>query len=411
MLRIRTIKRALIIFVFIAAFFADTGRPWAAEQYYTIQTGTYTPIAIFFASRQFDMLTQKLKESELDGLRICKTTKFLLVRIGRFKSIDDAKKILQVVRPLVADAYILIESNTGDMKVVRTYNAPSVPAEYYTILIGDYVSKEDAYRQFDRLAKALIKKDLEDLRIEKAGKLFSVRTGRFTDYAAAKKFLAGIGPLVPGADVIKAERKDEQIVRLYDAATPETTAAQLPDQEENAQPSTEQPADKKPSGTYVKIQTEKVEDLLNNISSQYYEQNYEKAAELLKQGIEKFPYNADLYAWYGATLLNIKSPDMAYEVYTKAVELSPDVPDYHAGVGYSLLNIYMDRAKGAIDAFNAALALDPNNIDALEGLGIVYVSIDKKDLAADIYNRLKDLNADAAKRLNTMMVRGVDWGK
>ena len=118
--------------------------------------------------------------------------------------------------------------------------------------------------------------------------------------------------------------------------------------------------------------------LLKDVSSQYGKENYGKAAELLRKGIEKWPDNPDLYSWYGATLINMHYPETALQQYKKAVEISPDVPDYHAGVGISLVNIYMDRAKESIDAFKKAIELDPDNVSGLEGLGFVYASIGKK---------------------------------
>jgi tetratricopeptide (TPR) repeat protein len=107
----------------------------------------------------------------------------------------------------------------------------------------------------------------------------------------------------------------------------------------------------------------------------------------------------------------MNAPDKAYDYYKKAAEISPDVPLYHTGAGVSLLGVYMEKAKASIDAFQKALQLDPNNVAALEGLGTVYVSIDRKNLARELHGRLKELDAGAAQRLNEMILYGVDWGQ
>jgi Flp pilus assembly protein TadD len=75
------------------------------------------------------------------------------------------------------------------------------------------------------------------------------------------------------------------------------------------------------------------------------------------------------------------------------------------------MNMHLDTAKRSIDAFNRALRLDPQNVDALEGLGAVYVSIGKNDLATGIHQELQKLDPDAASRLNALITRGIDWNR
>jgi tetratricopeptide (TPR) repeat protein len=204
-------------------------------------------------------------------------------------------------------------------------------------------------------------------------------------------------------NILKGYIEDERILRLYGATSlPETLASEKSlagKEEEKEVPQKGSTPEKK----------ESIDSLFNDVSSQYYNQQYGKAAEILREGISKYPDNADLYAWYGATLLNMNIPDKAYEQYRKAAELSPDVADFHAGEGLSLLNGYMDRVKGSIEAFKKALAIDPHNVGALEGLGFVYTSIGKKDLATEIYYRLAPLDRNAATRLSDAINNGINW--
>jgi Flp pilus assembly protein TadD len=87
----------------------------------------------------------------------------------------------------------------------------------------------------------------------------------------------------------------------------------------------------------------------------------------------------------------------------------PNAPEYHAGSGFSLLNIYVDRAKQSMEAFEKALALDPHNVDALEGLGIVYASTGQRAQAEGLHERLRQLDGDAAARLSEYIRWGIDW--
>lgn len=439
-------KSRLIALIIVTVFIVSSGLgsiSYAFEEYYTIQTGTYTAVALSHANRHFDSLVQKMKGTDLDFFRLIRTSKYFVVRLGRFDGFSDALTGLEAVKQFVADAFILKESDNADVSIVRAFSkrgpvagadknkkeqepfskaesqivtreSPALPQkdEYYTVITGEFRDKDKADAQYEKLSRTLIKKHLSGLRIEKAGKSFTVSLGKFTDHNAAGKFMKAIRHLLPDAEVVRIRGGQGELVRLYDvpAATPAADEKSAAGQKERDEVNKEQ-SNNRPAGVYVPIGAEKFEDVLNNISSKYYDQQYEEAAELLRRGIEQWPDKADLYAWYGATLLNMKSPEKAYEIYNKAVELSPDVPDYHAGAGYSLLSIYMERAKASIEAFGKALQLDPDNVDALEGLGIVYVSIDKKELAKDILIRLIDIDADAAKRLNAIITHGVEWGQ
>ena len=85
----------------------------------------------------------------------------------------------------------------------------------YTVQTGSFITLEHAQKQFDSLIQRLDNKKLDNLRIEKINKYYSVRLGKFEDYAVAEKFLNAIKPLPSPAIIIKAYFIDERIVRLY----------------------------------------------------------------------------------------------------------------------------------------------------------------------------------------------------
>lgn len=425
------------IFLLLCSIFLFINASEASEDFYTIQTGTYTPsaIGIGYAKRIFDRFSRVLSEDERQYLRIEKGEKYIIVRVGKFDDVSDAGKLLEKVKALIPDAFMLKADNFENIKIIKLYGKNSRPSqkkdsaketsikketsidkneasgpstvlrEYYTLQIGNFLTLDEAKKEFDELTRKLKGNDLNDLRIERAGRYFSFRLGKFETYSAVKDFLARMGNQLPETVVMIGKIEDEQIISAYNK-----TPAQRNIQVEDLKASGEKTVQIK-SAPKADAEKQKgdIEVLLKNVTDQYSSEQYGKVAEMLKEGISKWPDNADLYAWYGAALLNMKSPEDALAQYRKAVEKSPNMPNYHAGVGVSLLNIYMDRAKESIDAFKKALELDPNNVSALEGLGFVYASIGKKELAVEMYNRLLTLDKDAANRLYQVMTLGVNW--
>jgi len=388
--------------------------PASDDTYYTVQTGTYTPASLSFAKRHYKTLVKTLKENELSYLRIEEGTKYFIVRIGKFDTYDQAVPLLETLRNLVPDAFIVQQEDFTSIKYVEMYardTQPGIPSsdqglvEYYTVQLGNFLKLDQASEEFNSIAGKIAEDDAASLRVEKADRYFSVRVGRFETYSAARQFINRYTDNLPGASILKSSPKDEQVLiaygdpTLHAVITTEQTRPSI-QQEESTRSEQDVEAERK---------KKELEDLFNDVSSQYYGEQYGKAAEILRRGIEKYPDNADLHAWYGATLLNMRFSDKALEEYKRAAEISPDVPEFHAGMGHSLLNIYMERARDSITSFQKALEIDPNNVSALEGLGFVYASIGKKDQAEAIHQQLLQLDQGAAARLNQAIVNGVDW--
>ncbi len=86
----------------------------------------------------------------------------------------------------------------------------------YTIQTGSYTIKAHAEKQVNFLLQSLNKKDLDFLRIEKTGKYYTVRLGKFENYAAAKKFIQEVKLGLPEAVILKAVIKNERIIRWYE---------------------------------------------------------------------------------------------------------------------------------------------------------------------------------------------------
>jgi hypothetical protein len=85
----------------------------------------------------------------------------------------------------------------------------------YTVQIYSQKSIADAQKQFNSIVRSL-GENLNLLRIEKVGKYYTVRFGKFENYANAKKFLQEIKPRLSEAIILKAYIKNERIIQLYE---------------------------------------------------------------------------------------------------------------------------------------------------------------------------------------------------
>jgi len=409
------IKKTLVILsVGIGLIFTSPAPIYSKEGFYTVQIATYSLSKYSYAERLFEFLINQLEDQEKESLRIEKSQKHYIIRLGRFNDLASANKALNTIKDFVPDAFVLKIANPEEFQVMRIYMSkheqetkiitekPSeklfqqeiksqVPEVYYTVQIGNFLKLKEAKDELRRIAKSLSKEDRDTLRIEKSGRYYTLRIGRFKSYTEAREFLSRYKDSLLGIIVV-GSTKEEEIVQLYERDS----------LYKNKEPPLGEESDRK---RYL------LERLIRDVDSLIEDEQYGKAAQLLRKGLSEWSNSPELYARYGEVLLYLGYPDKAYKQYRKAIELSPDVPEFHTGLGYSLLNSHINKAKESIEAFKRALEISPDDTSALEGLGIVYVSINRTDLALQIYNRLKELDREAATRLYDVIVTGIDWGK
>jgi Arc/MetJ-type ribon-helix-helix transcriptional regulator len=398
-------------FLTVIPFFFSLSSPAAGGNgAYAVQTATYYASQQIYARKHLETVSRNLEPEQRPSLRIERRGRFLVVKVGNFQTPEEAERIRETLRKVVPGA-MLVRSDGGDTPAAKAphdragttkQQNPSgrqagTPQEesLWTVLMGPPMPAAQTRELVTTLGGSLGADDLAALNIEKVDRDFSVRMGQFRDRSSAEKAALRLREIVPGATVMRISGPSED------------------DQQQEPQVYTISGKGRLESGgTTADTVTDRqrMDATMKDISALYGEGNYGKAAELLRRGIEQWPDNATLRAWYAASLLNMQFPDKALEQYRKAAELSPDVPDYHAGVGVSLTNIYLERAKESIDAFAKALKIDPGNTAALEGLGFVYASIGRKDQAMDLYNRLAAKDQNAAARLLLAISNGIDWG-
>jgi tetratricopeptide (TPR) repeat protein len=281
--------------------------------------------------------------------------------------------------------------------------AGSKPESIYTVQAASFHALESAKQTFENLIQSLDKKNRDHVRIEKIGKFYSLRLGRFKNHASAEKFFNSVKSHLPSAMVMKAYYKEERIVHAYklpQQIAPPPVTKQKPAQQPVSQAPPQQKESIVEKKTELKDTPKKEVPLkprLTEVANLVDKKDFKKALALLKPEIANRPNNPELNAWYGTVLLKMKQPPEALTYLQRAVQLSPDVPDYHNSLGYCLF--FLNRPDNAINEFHKAVNLNPQHIDALTGLGIVYAQGGKKESAMDIYEKLKDLDRQTAERL------------
>ena len=364
----------------------------AAPRSYSVQTGSF--LTLDRAKAQFDQLALALDKSLLSDLRIVKWKKYYILRFGAFPVFARASEALESAKKLAGDAFILNDPPRHLDNILLLFPDISASGESYSLDAGSFDTREKANHRLNFLKRSMGQDLNGSPRIVENEGSFLVICGDFSSLGAARKVRNIVRTLVREVRIL-----DDASIG---AAPTADTASSAPEKEKEDGPGSmaEEMAEEivKP---IEDIET-RMEELLDN-------QDYGIAVELIKKAIDRWPDNPELYAWYGTTLISMDRPDKALEYYQKAAELAPVVPDYQSNVGYSHMHMHMNSTKRAIDSFNNALQLEPDNPDALEGLGTVYVSIGERQLAEEMENRLKDLDPEAAERLSGLIQNGINW--
>jgi len=113
---------------------------------------------------------------------------------------DDDKNIYTTYKPI------------RKLKVDSQYKSTTI----YTIQTGSFNSAADAQKHYDIIVQGLRKNELNFLRIEKIGNYHAVRLGKFLDYASADGFLQVLEPQLANTIILKANIKDERIIKIYE---------------------------------------------------------------------------------------------------------------------------------------------------------------------------------------------------
>ena len=266
---------------------------------------------------------------------------------------------------------------------------------YHTISISSFSSIAPAEKQFESISKKLQEQELDHLRIEKIGKFYCVRLGKFDDRSGADKLLDAVKSNLPGATVMKAYIKDERIVKLYSGITQADSAGEQAESIPAPEPEQEKQQIVRKAEQPETAST--LEENLAVIPSLVHKKDFNAALDILKSEIVLYPEHPDLNAWLGMVHLKMDQPLKSLPYLEKAVHLSPEIPDYHNSLGYSFL--FLNKFDQAINEFNNAIKLDPGYFDSLTGLCMSLAKKGDKAEAMVVFNKIKDHDEASSDKL------------
>ncbi|MBC8413349.1 tetratricopeptide repeat protein [bacterium] len=96
---------------------------------------------------------------------------------------------------------------------------------YHTIQLISYVNEAPARRQFEVIAGRLKKNELPFLRVEKVGKYYALRLGRFESYHDVSGLYESLKDEIPEAAVIKGYVRGDRVVKIYRVTSASAPAA------------------------------------------------------------------------------------------------------------------------------------------------------------------------------------------
>ncbi len=89
---------------------------------------------------------------------------------------------------------------------------------------------------------------------------------------------------------------------------------------------------------------------------------------------------------------------MAIELISKAIQQNGNIPYYHISCGLALQSLR--RVDEALESYDRALAIEPDNAEALNNRGLLLHELQRFDEALESYNRAVAVSPDFAKVLN-----------
>jgi tetratricopeptide (TPR) repeat protein len=282
------------------------------------------------------------------------------------------------------------------------------PVPVFSIQFSSYTNLDIAEKGFNSLTKKLNKENLEQLRLDKIGKYYALRMGVFENIEDVKKLSKSIKSQVSSFIIVKTRFVEDRVVKKYrdPKAMKQVTKRKTAEPPASVETPQEVKSDVPPTAASLEDRSQEtvpLKETLTTVSQLFHNRDYASALELVKAEMKQKPMNPELNAWQGMILLKMDQPSDAMAYLENAVKFSPEVPDYHSSLGYGffLMNKY-DQAR---TEFQKTISLDPVHVDALSGLGLIYGINGEKDKALDIYDRLKELDRDAAANLLRLINR------
>jgi tetratricopeptide (TPR) repeat protein len=110
------------------------------------------------------------------------------------------------------------------------------------------------------------------------------------------------------------------------------------------------------------------------------------------------PGQGDALHLLGMIAYQSAHPEMAIELIDQAIMRNGDIPSYHVGRGLALRSL--GRLDDALQSYDRALTIEPDNAEALNNRGLLLHELQRFDGALESYDRALAVRSDFAQALN-----------
>ena len=142
------------------------------------------------------------------------------------------------------------------------------------------------------------------------------------------------------------------------------------------------------------------QDQLQTLIDLYSQGQLQQALKQAEALVQQFPMSVVLYNIQGAILQELGQLDLSIDAYNKALAIEPNYADAHYNIGMALQR--QGKLKEAIKAYNKALAIKPDNAEAYNNMGIALHEQGKLEEVIEAYNKALAIKPDYAEAYYNM---------
>ena len=151
------------------------------------------------------------------------------------------------------------------------------------------------------------------------------------------------------------------------------------------------------------------QDQVQSLISLYDQGNFQQALKLAKNLVQQYPKSALLFNFQGAALERLGQFDQSIEAFNKALAIKPDYVEAHYNLGNTLKRY--GKLDEAIQAYQKSLAIKPDYAEANYKIGNVHKQLGKMDEAIQAYQKALAIKPNYAEAYINIGVTLQDVGK